>query len=291
MIIRIGLGSCGIAAGALKVKEVVEAEIQKRCLDIEVKDTGCIGMCHAEPLLDLIDDQERVFTYGYVTPEVAIKIFDEHIIGQSPVEQYLLAAPEKGCYFMEGQKRVALRNCGIINPEKLQDYVDHEGYQALKRVVTEMTPEEVISEIKESGLRGRGGAGFPAWFKWDAARKNSGDKKYVVCNADEGDPGAFMDRSLLEGDPHSVLEGMAIAGYAVEANQGFIYCRAEYPLAIRRTELAIKQAEEQGILGKNIFGSGFDFEISIKQGAGAFVCGEETALIASLEGERGKYSK
>ncbi|MGI6406337.1 MAG: NADH-ubiquinone oxidoreductase-F iron-sulfur binding region domain-containing protein [Syntrophaceticus sp.] len=287
MIIRIGLGSCGIAAGALKVKEVVEAEIQKRCLDIEVKDTGCIGMCHAEPLLDLIDDQERVFTYGYVTPEVAIKIFDEHIIGQSPVEQYLLAAPEKGCYFMEGQKRVALRNCGIINPEKLQDYVDHEGYQALKRVVTEMTPEEVISEIKESGLRGRGGAGFPAWFKWDAARKNSGDKKYVVCNADEGDPGAFMDRSLLEGDPHSVLEGMAIAGYAVEANQGFIYCRAEYPLAIRRTELAIKQAEEQGILGKNIFGSGFDFEISIKQGAGAFVCGEETALIASLEGERG----
>lgn len=287
MKIRIGLGSCGIAAGALKVKESVEAEIQKRGLDIEVKDTGCIGMCHAEPLLDVIDDQERVFTYGYVTPEVVLKIFDEHITGQSPVEQYLLAAPEKDYCFMAGQKRVALRNCGVINPENLQDYIEHEGYQALKRVVTEMTPEEVISEIKESGLRGRGGAGFPTWFKWDAARKTPGDIKYIICNADEGDPGAFMDRSLLEGDPHSVLEGMAIAGYAVGANQGFIYCRAEYPLAIRRTELAIKQAEERGILGRNIFGSGFDFEISIKQGAGAFVCGEETALIASLEGERG----
>ena len=287
MKIRIGLGSCGIAAGALKVKESVEAEIQKRGLDIEVKDTGCIGMCHAEPLLDVIDDQERVFTYGYVTPEVVLKIFDEHITGQSPVEQYLLAAPEKDYCFMAGQKRVALRNCGVINPENLQDYIEHEGYQALKRVVTEMTPEEVISEIKESGLRGRGGAGFPTWFKWDAARKTPGDIKYIICNADEGDPGAFMDRSLLEGDPHSVLEGMAIAGYAVGAKQGFIYCRAEYPLAIQRAEMAIKQAEERGILGKNIFGSGFDFEISIKQGAGAFVCGEETALIASLEGERG----
>ncbi|MGB4428672.1 MAG: NADH-ubiquinone oxidoreductase-F iron-sulfur binding region domain-containing protein, partial [Thermacetogeniaceae bacterium] len=205
----------------------------------------------------------------------------------SPVEQYLLAAPEKDYSFMEGQKRVALRNCGIINPENLQDYVDQGGYQALKRVVSEMTPIDVISEIKESGLRGRGGAGFPTWFKWDATRRTPGDIKYIICNADEGDPGAFMDRSLLEGDPHSVLEGMAIAGYAVGANQGFIYCRAEYPLAIRRAELAIKQAEERGILGKNIFGSGFDFEISIKQGAGAFVCGEETALIASLEGERG----
>lgn len=287
MKIRIGLGSCGIAAGALKVKESVEAEIQKRGLDIEVKDTGCIGMCHAEPLLDVIDDQERVFTYGYVTPEVVLKIFDEHITGQSPVEQYLLAAPEKDYCFMAGQKRVALRNCGVINPENLQDYIEHEGYQALKRVVTEMTPEEVISEIKESGLKGRGGAGFPTWFKWDAARKTPGDIKYIICNADEGDPGAFMDRSLLEGDPHSVLEGMAIAGYAVGAKEGFIYCRAEYPLAIKRAEMAIKQAEERGILGKNIFGSGFDFEISIKQGAGAFVCGEETALIASLEGERG----
>ena len=203
------------------------------------------------------------------------------------MEQYLLAAPEKDYSFMEGQKRVALRNCGIINPENLQDYVDQGGYQALKRVVSEMTPIDVISEIKESGLRGRGGAGFPTWFKWDATRRTPGDIKYIICNADEGDPGAFMDRSLLEGDPHSVLEGMAIAGYAVGANQGFIYCRAEYPLAIRRAELAIKQAEERGILGKNIFGSGFDFEISIKQGAGAIVCGEETALIASLEGERG----
>ena len=287
MKIRIGLGSCGIAAGALKVKECVETEIQGRGLDIKVQTTGCIGMCHAEPILDVIDEQERVYTYGYVTPEMVKKIFDGHITGQSPVEKYLLATPEKECDFLAGQKRVALRNCGIINPEQLQDYVDHEGYQALKRAVNKMTPEEVISEIKESGLRGRGGAGFPTWFKWDAARKSSGNDKYIVCNADEGDPGAFMDRSLLEGDPHAVLEGMAIAGYAVGANQGFIYCRAEYPLAIRRAELAIKQAEERGMLGKNIFGTGIDFEIRIKQGAGAFVCGEETALIASLEGERG----
>lgn len=287
MKIKIGLGSCGIAAGANKIKESVEAEVQERGLDIEVQTTGCIGMCHAEPLLELVDDQERIFTYGYVTPEVVKQIFDEHIKKQSPLEKYLLSAPEKECDFLAGQKRVALRNCGIINPEQLQDYIDHKGYQALKHVVTEMTPEDVISEIKESGLRGRGGAGFPTWFKWDAARRNPGDVKYIVCNADEGDPGAFMDRSLLEGDPHSVLEGMAIAGYAVGANQGFIYCRAEYPLAIRRVELAIQQAEEEGMLGKNIFGTNFDFEIRIKQGAGAFVCGEETALIASLEGERG----
>lgn len=287
MKIRIGLGSCGIAAGALKVKESVEKEIQEHKLEIEVQTTGCIGMCHAEPLLDVIDDQNEVYAYGYVTPKVVKQIFADHIIGQSPVEQYLLSAPGKDCDFLAGQKRVALRNCGIINPESIQDYVEHQGYQALKKALTQLTPEEVISEIKQSGLRGRGGAGFPTWFKWDAARKNPGDKKYIVCNADEGDPGAFMDRSLMEGDPHSVLEGMALAGYAVGANQGYIYCRAEYPLAIQRAELAIKQAEEQGALGKDIFGSGFDFEISIKQGAGAFVCGEETALIASLEGERG----
>jgi len=287
MKIRIGLGSCGIAAGALKVKECVETEIQQRGLEIEVQCTGCIGVCHAEPLLDVIDEQERVFTYGYVTPEKVRQIFDEHIAGHSPLEEYLLSAPQKECDFLAGQKRVALRNCGIIDPEQLQDYVDHEGYQALQGAVTGMTRQEVISEIKESGLRGRGGAGFPTWFKWDAARQSPGEVKYIVCNADEGDPGAFMDRSLLEGDPHSVLEGMAVAGYAVGANQGFIYCRAEYPLAIRRAELAIKQAEERGMLGKNIFGTDFDFEISIKQGAGAFVCGEETALIASLEGERG----
>ena len=285
--IRIGLGSCGIAAGALKVKESVQAEIQQRGLEIEVQCTGCIGVCHAEPLLDVIDEQERVFTYGYVTPEKVSQIFEQHIAGHSPLEECLLSAPQKECDFLAGQKRVALRNCGIIDPERLQDYVDHEGYQALQGAVTRMTRQEVISEIKESGLRGRGGAGFPTWFKWDAARKSPGEVKYIVCNADEGDPGAFMDRSLLEGDPHSVLEGMAVAGYAVGAKKGFIYCRAEYPLAIRRAELAIKQAEERGMLGKNIFGTDFDFAISIKQGAGAFVCGEETALIASLEGERG----
>ncbi len=287
MKIRIGLGSCGIAAGALKVRESVEAEMQQRGLELELQPTGCIGICHAEPLLDVIDDQNKVYTYGYVTPEMVKEIFDEHIVGGSPVAKYLLSSPDHTYGFLSGQKRIALRNCGIINPEDIQDYIDHGGYEAFKRVVTEMTPIDVISKIKESGLRGRGGAGFPTWFKWNAARNNPGDVKYIVCNADEGDPGAFMDRSLMEGDPHSVLEGMAIAGYAVGAKEGFIYCRAEYPLAIKRAEMAIKQAEERGILGKNIFGSGFDFEISIKQGAGAFVCGEETALIASLEGERG----
>ncbi|HEX3011422.1 MAG TPA: NADH-quinone oxidoreductase subunit NuoF, partial [Syntrophomonadaceae bacterium] len=184
------------------------------------------------------------------------------------------------------QIRIALRNCGRIDPEQIEDYISCGGYEALKKV-TAMTPLEVIEEIKISGLRGRGGAGFPTWFKWDAAQKNEGPVKYIICNADEGDPGAFMDRSILEGDPHSVLEGMAIAGYAIGASEGIVYVRAEYPLAVARVEIAIEQAHQKGFLGKNIFGTGFSFDIKIKQGAGAFVCGEETALIASLEGKRG----
>ena len=180
-----------------------------------------------------------------------------------------------------------MRNCGIIDPEKIEHYIDRGGYEALKKAITDMSPEEIIEEIKISGLRGRGGAGFPTWFKWNATRNNPGNIKYIVCNADEGDPGAFMDRSVLESDPHSVLEGMAIAGYAVGAHEGIIYCRAEYPLAIRRLEIAIKQAQAKELLGSSILGTPFSFDIKIKQGAGAFVCGEETALIASLEGERG----
>lgn len=188
---------------------------------------------------------------------------------------------------LKSQVRIALKNCGRINPEDIDDYIKNGGYEALKKVLTSMTPEEVIEEIKISGLRGRGGAGFPTWFKWDAARKASGDIKYVVCNADEGDPGAFMDRSILEGDPHAVLEGMTIAAYAIGAKEGYIYVRAEYPLAIKRLEIAIEQARNRNLLGNNILNTNFSFDIKLKKGAGAFVCGEETALIASIEGERG----
>ena len=285
MKIRIGLGSCGIAAGAKKVKQAVEQEIAAAGLDLTVQQTGCIGMCYNEPLLDIIEDNGKTYTYGHVTEQIVKTIFAEHLKNGRPVEKYLVAT-EKPNDFLSGQVRVALRNCGIIDPEQIDDYTDRGGYQALKQAIS-MSDLKVIEEIKISGLRGRGGAGFPTWFKWNAARQNKGDIKYIVCNADEGDPGAFMDRSVLEGDPHSVLEGMAIAGYAIGAGEGIIYARAEYPLAIHRVQIAIDQAREKGYLGEHIFGSDFNFNIRIKQGAGAFVCGEETALIASLEGERG----
>jgi NADH-quinone oxidoreductase subunit F len=285
--IRVGLGSCGIAAGGMKVWEAVKAEAERRSLEIEMQQTGCVGMCHHEPLLDLIDDGGEVYTYGHVTPGRVKRIFDDHVTGGQPVAEYLVGTSSQPNDFLSGQVRIALRNCGVIDPEEIRDYCARGGYAALRQAVTAMRPEEVISEVKASGLRGRGGAGFPSWVKWQAARQAEGDVKYIICNADEGDPGAFMDRSILEGDPHSVLEGMALAGYAVGAGEGVIYVRAEYPLAVRRLEVAIKQARKEGVLGQNIFGSGFSFDIRIKQGAGAFVCGEETALIASLEGERG----
>jgi len=285
--IRIGLGSCGIAAGALQVLDTVQAEAARRSLDIAIQQTGCIGMCHYEPLMDVIGDDGRVFTYGSVTPDVVKRIFEEHIVNDSPVVDHLVSTSERPNDFLAGQFRIALRNCGLINPEVIADYLSRGGYQALKKAVTEMTPEGVIEEIKISGLRGRGGAGFPTWFKWEATSRSAVPTRYVICNADEGDPGAFMDRSVLEGDPHAVLEGMVIAGYAIGAEQGVVYVRAEYPLAVRRLEIAIGQAREHGFLGSNLFGSGFCFDVEIKQGAGAFVCGEETALIASLEGERG----
>lgn len=286
MKIRIGLGSCGIAAGALKVMEALKAELDSHNLKIEIQQTGCIGMCHNEPLLDIIDDNGQTFTYGKITEKDIKTIIEQHIIAGNPVEKHLVNSSTNPNDFLGEQVRVALRNCGIIDPEQIGHYTDRGGYEALKKAIT-MSPEEIIAEIKTSGLRGRGGAGFPTWFKWNAAKNNPGEIKYIVCNADEGDPGAFMDRSVLESDPHSVLEGMAIAGYAIGAAEGVIYCRAEYPLAIRRLEIAIKQAKEKGLLGSNILGSPFSFNIRIKQGAGAFVCGEETALIASLEGERG----
>ena len=287
MKVRIGFGSCGIAAGAKKVTDKFSQILTEKNLDIDVSVTGCIGMCFYEPIVDIIDDN-GVFTYAKVTPSMVEEIIEQHIINGQPIQEHLVSTTQQPYPELKNQVRIVLKNCGIINPEKIEDYTENDGYKALNKVVNEMTPEEVIEEIKLSGLRGRGGAGFPTWFKWDAARKSKGSKdKYVVCNADEGDPGAFMDRSVLEGDPHAVLEGMIIAGYAMDANYGFIYCRAEYPLAIERLIIAIDQAREKNYLGKNILGSGFDFDIVIKTGAGAFVCGEETALIASLEGERG----
>jgi NADH-quinone oxidoreductase subunit F len=285
MKIIVGKGSCGIAAGANKISEAIEKEIKDKNLDIEVDLTGCIGMCYLEPIIDVIDDNGKKTTYVKVTPEIVPEIIENTIEQKEIPKEYIIS--ENDLNNLKKQKRIALRNCGIINPESIQEYMAKGGYEGLKKCIQEMTPEGVIEEIKVSGLAGRGGAGFPTWFKWNAARNAKGDQKYVICNADEGDPGAFMDRSILEGDPHTLIEGMCIAAYAIGANGGAIYVRAEYPLAITRLKKAMEQARENGFLGKNILGTDFNFDLKIKAGAGAFVCGEETALIASLEGERG----
>jgi NADH-quinone oxidoreductase subunit F len=285
MKIRIGFGSCGIAAGARKVSDRFGKLIYENNIDAEVSITGCIGMCFYEPIVDVIDDN-GVYTYAKVTPEMVEQIVNKHLVNKEPIIEHIVSTDKNPYPQLENQVRVVLKNCGIINPEKIEEYIAADGYKALEKVLS-MSQDEVINEVKKSGLRGRGGAGFPTWFKWDAAKKSKGNEKYVVCNADEGDPGAFMDRSVLEGDPHVMLEGMAIAGYAIGASKGIIYCRAEYPLAIERLKIAIAQAKANNYLGDNILNSGFNFDISIKMGAGAFVCGEETALIASLEGERG----
>lgn len=284
--IRVGLGSCGIAAGGKQAMDKLLEELLKRGINIKVEPTGCIGMCFYEPIIDVVCE-DGVYSYGNVTTQMVKKIIESHIVNGKPVYEYIVSSPKKPYPQLENQVRIVLRNCGKINPESIEEYIAVDGYRALEKVFTEMSPYDIITEIKISGLRGRGGAGFPTWFKWNAARNSKGDEKYIICNADEGDPGAFMDRSVLEGDPHSVIEGMVIGGYAIGAHKGYIYVRAEYPLAIERLEKAIEQARERNILGKNIMGKGFDFDIIIKRGAGAFVCGEETALIASIEGERG----
>ena len=260
---------------------------------VQVILTGCFGFCEKGPIVKVMPD--NTFYVG-VKPEDAQTIVEEHIIKGRKVTRLLykdpvtkeLVSDSKDMGFFKKQLRIVLRNCGFINPENIDEYIAREGYQALGKVLTEMTPEQVIKEVKDSGQRGRGGAGFSTGLKWELARKNQSDEKYVVCNADEGDPGAFMDRSVLEGDPHSVLEAMAICGYSIGASNGLIYIRAEYPLAIERLKIAIKQAREYGLLGNNIFGTGFNFDISLRYGAGAFVCGEETALIHSMEGLRGE---
>ena len=285
MKVIVGQGSCGVATGAKKTAAQFERLIEEKDLDVKVDITGCVGTCYLEPIVDVYDDNNNMTRYVKVNADKASEIVEKHLVNGEVVTDLAISDEDK--LFIEKQQRVVLRHCGLINPEKIEEYIAVGGYAATKKVVTSMTQDEVIEEIKISGLRGRGGAGFPTWFKWNAAKANKADQKYIVCNADEGDPGAFMDRSVLEGDPHSLIEGMIIGGYAMGARDGVIYVRAEYPLAIHRLEIAMAQAREKGFLGKNIFGSGFDFDLRIKAGAGAFVCGEETALIASLEGERG----
>ena len=261
--------------------------------EVQVVTTGCFGFCEKGPIVKVLPD--NVF-YVEVKPSDAEEIVNEHVLKGRPVDRLLYVEPkQKGKVpdhgempFYKKQLRIALRNCGFINPEDIEEYISVDGYQALGKVLTEMTPDALITLMKKSGLRGRGGGGFPTGLKWEAAARNKSDVKYIICNADEGDPGAFMDRSILEGDPHSVLEAMAIAGYATGARYGYIYIRAEYPLAVHRLEIAIAQAQQMGLLGERIFGTGFSFDIAIKFGAGAFVCGEETALIHSIEGERGE---
>jgi NADP-reducing hydrogenase subunit HndC len=259
--------------------------------EAQVVRTGCFGFCEKGPIVKILPDETF---YVCVKPEDAKEIVAEHVIKGRPVTRLLYDASQSKANakleeipFYQKQFRIVLRNCGVINPEKIEEYIARDGYAALAKALTEMTPEDIIEEVKKSGLRGRGGAGFPTWMKWNFTKQAAGDEKYIVCNADEGDPGAYMDRSTIEGDPHSILEAMAIAGRAVGANHGVIYIRAEYPLAIEHLETALKQAREYGLFGKNILGTGFDFDIELRLGAGAFVCGEETALLASAMGKRG----
>ena len=283
MRIVIGQGSCGIAAGAEKVRKALLGTSLKNA-DISI--TGCIGMCYLEPIVDIYDDNNGLTRLVKVSESDAEAIAEYVETGDiSKVEA--LKVSDEDSEFLSKQTRIALRNCGIINPEKIEEYIEAGGYTALKKCLCELTPEEVIDVVKTSGIGGRGGAGFPTWFKWNAARSSAGEEKYLICNADEGDPGAFMDRAVIESDPHNLIEGMLIGAYAIGAKHAVVYVRAEYPLAIKRLKNAIKQAKEQGIIGNNIFGSDFSCDFMIKAGAGAFVCGEETALIESLEGHRG----
>lgn len=283
------------SSGSAKIREEFDKLLKEKGLDNEVKvvQTGCFGLCALGPVVVVYPEGSF---YSLVKVEDVKEIVEEHLLKGRIVDRLLYKEDSKNnevkplseVQFYKKQKRIALRNCGVINPEDINEAIAVDAYQALGKVLTEMTPEQVIETILASGLRGRGGAGFPTGMKWKFAAASKNDQKYVCCNADEGDPGAFMDRSVLEGDPHTVIEAMEIAGYAIGANQGYIYIRAEYPIAVRRLQIAIDQAKELGLLGKNIFGTGFDFDLEIRLGAGAFVCGEETALMNSIEGNRGE---
>ena len=313
--ITVGMATCGIASGAEAVYEALTAEVQKSDLDATVTWTGCIGFCQREPLVDVLEPGQPRITHGDMLPEKARQLVADLATGKGFHKQDAIYRTEedelvitdesfplrvdktsdgygkipafKEHPFFRKQKRIILRNCGVIDPENIQEYIARGGYLALSKALS-MEPEEVIEQVTNSGLRGRGGAGFPTGRKWDYCRRTPGDIKYVICNADEGDPGAYMDRSVLEGDPHSVLEGLIIGGYAIGASEGYIYVRAEYPLAIERLRTVIVQLREHGLLGENILGSTFNFNVHIVEGAGAFVCGEETGLMASIEGRVGE---
>ncbi|MBR4123096.1 MAG: NAD(P)H-dependent oxidoreductase subunit E, partial [Clostridia bacterium] len=287
------------SSGSLQIQTAFEQNIEKCGLTDEVKivQTGCFGLCALGPVVIVYPDGTF---YSRVEPDDVKEIVEEHLLKGRIVERLVYSdtgseevkdianVALNDTAFYKSQNRVVLRNCGVIDPESIEEYIAMDGYEALGKVLTEMTPEDVIKTVTDSGLRGRGGGGFPTGFKWSLCAPNKADQKYVVCNADEGDPGAFMDRSVLEGDPHCLVEAMTIAGYAIGATEGYVYVRAEYPIAVRRLQKAIDDAREYGLLGKNIFGSGFDFNLHIRLGAGAFVCGEETALMTSIEGNRGE---
>ncbi len=287
--IKVGLASCGKAAGATEVYEKIEKILTEQSIDAKLEKTACIGMCFLEPLVEFSSETTETITYGEVSPENISQIIKDYQSGKPTFDNAILASKSNAPFNenLKKQNRIVLRNCGIIDPESIEEYIERDGYKSLKKVLNEMSREEIIDEIKQSGLRGRGGAGFPTGLKWQFAFNSKSDKKYIVCNADEGDPGAFMDRSVLEGDPHSIIEGMAIGAYAIGADEGYIYCRAEYPLAIKHLLIAIKAAEKKGFIGNNVLGTNFNFLLHVKEGAGAFVCGEETALMASIEGKRG----
>ena len=281
-IVKVGLGSCGIAAGALDVYNHLGLD---KSSQFNLHQTSCIGLCFAEPIVEVHRGSERT-VYGNVDIKFADKIVEGLTSGDLPSENRVLE-DENASRYLKQQVKFALKNCGIIDPESIDEYIERDGYKALEKAVNSMTADEIIEVMKDSGLKGRGGGGFLTGQKWDFLRMAEKDKKYLVCNADEGDPGAFMDRAILEGDPHTVIEGMTIAAFATGASEGYVYCRAEYPLAVKRLKKAIADAESKNYLGDNILGKGFSFHLHIKEGAGAFVCGEETALIASIEGGRG----
>ncbi len=285
MKIIVGQGSCGIAAGAQKVYNAIEARINS-AKNVSLGITGCIGMCYLEPIVDVYRGDELFARFVKVKEDDAERILKAVSAEDlSEVEDLLITDDDKS--FLSQQTRIALRNCGIIDPTSIEAYINAGGYEAIKKVLSGMTQDDVIEVIKTSGLAGRGGAGFPTWFKWNAAKESKGEEKYLICNADEGDPGAFMDRAVIESDPHTLIEGMLIGAYTIGAKEAVVYVRAEYPLAIKRLQNAINEAKAKNLLGQNILGTDFSCEMRIKAGAGAFVCGEETALIESLEGERG----
>ena len=297
--IKVGMSSCGLAAGAEPVYEALVKGVKEQGLDIEVRKCGCMGSCCYEPLVEVNVEGAPRTMYGNVDADVAQWILDAHVGRKRVVEKYVvpgfadisctdegLARSGTGGAENTKQYRIVLKNCGVIDPDSIEEFIAHGGYQGLKRAL-QMTPEQVIEEMTKSGLRGRGGAGFPTGMKWKFTRASQAPERFIVCNGDEGDPGAYMDRSVLEGDPHAVIEGMMIGGYAIGATQGYLYIRAEYPLAVQRIETALRNARRIGLLGKDILGSNFEFNLEVRLGAGAFVCGEETALLASIEGKRG----